>query len=25
MFDLIPRRRNENKMVERSEDPFDAL
>lgn len=25
MFDLIPRRRNENKMVERGEDPFDAL
>ncbi|MGM0446243.1 MAG: Hsp20/alpha crystallin family protein [Bacillota bacterium] len=25
MFDLIPRRRNENQMTERSEDPFDAL
>lgn len=25
MFDLIPSRRNENKMTERSEDPFDAL
>ena len=25
MFDLIPRRRNENRMTEKSEDPFDAL
>ncbi|MDZ7673239.1 MAG: Hsp20/alpha crystallin family protein [Halanaerobiales bacterium] len=25
MFDLIPSRRSENKMTERSEDPFDAL
>jgi len=25
MFDLIPRRRKEGKMTERSEDPFDAL
>jgi len=25
MFDLIPRRRKESKMTERSEDPFDAL
>ena len=25
MFDLIPGRRNENNMVKRSEDPFDAL
>lgn len=25
MFDLIPRRGNQNKMTERSEDPFDAL